>query len=154
MVADKLNNLGRYGLKQDYCEKIWAFAEKCRAEGLADGRYDLDGDDLFALVQRYTTKTYAQGRMEAHRVYADVQYIMTGCERIFYGPADESVAVTEDRTPESDLVFYVNQPDNGCTTLDAGMFAIYLPLERHMPCIEPADGQPSQIEKIVFKVRV
>ena len=51
--------------------------------GAADWNVWLDGDGLFALVQRYTTKTLEPGRREAHEVFADVQYVMTGCERIF-----------------------------------------------------------------------
>jgi biofilm protein TabA len=41
-----------------------------------DGRYDLGGDDLFALVQSYSTDLPAQKGFESHRTYIDIQFIV------------------------------------------------------------------------------
>src|SRR5688572_2026405 len=52
----------------------------------ADGRYDIEGDDVFALVQSYDTVPSADKKYESHRVYADIQYIVEGSEVIYYAP--------------------------------------------------------------------
>ncbi len=49
---------------------------------VALGRHDLDGDDLFALVQEYTTRAADECVWEAHRRYIDVQFVVTGAERM------------------------------------------------------------------------
>jgi YhcH/YjgK/YiaL family protein len=51
-------------------------------ETVADGRYRIRGDDVFATVQSYHTKPLEQGKWEAHRHYADIQYVVKGCEGI------------------------------------------------------------------------
>ncbi|MBK7541977.1 MAG: YhcH/YjgK/YiaL family protein [Candidatus Competibacteraceae bacterium] len=43
---------------------------------LAEGRHELAGDALFALVQDYHTKPQSEGFWEAHRRYTDLQFIV------------------------------------------------------------------------------
>ena len=45
------------------------------------GRYELDGDRVFALIHRYETKPVEKGIWEAHRKYIDVQYVARGDEQ-------------------------------------------------------------------------
>ena len=47
---------------------------------LAEGRYDIDGDRIFALVQSYVTVPSAEGSWEAHRRYLDLQHVVQGRE--------------------------------------------------------------------------
>src|SRR2546423_457006 len=59
----------------------------CRFEAhLKPGRYDLDGERVYALVQQYTTKPVEQSQFEAHRRYIDVQYVHAGRETILWAP--------------------------------------------------------------------
>ena len=46
----------------------------------ADGRYDIEGDRVFALVQSYTTVPASEKKYESHRLYADIQFIAAGAE--------------------------------------------------------------------------
>lgn len=150
MIADKLSDLGKYPQLAPFEQDIRAFLGRMD-EGLPDGRYDLRGDALFALVQRYDSKPKEGARMESHRLYADLQYIYSGKEWIYFDFSDE-LTVSEDRTPESDILFYEVRPDKGGTLLSAGMFGYYAPQDAHMPCIM-ADA-PESVEKVVFKIRV
>lgn len=150
MIADKLSNLNTYAQLAPYEADIRAFLKKMD-EHIPDGRYDLRGDELFALVQRYNSKPKEGALMESHKLYADLQYIYSGKEWIYVDYADELVAC-DDRTPTSDIIFYEVRPDKGGSLLSAGMFGYYAPQDAHMPCIM-ADG-PEAIEKVVFKIRV
>lgn len=158
MIADKLSEIGKYGLPKAYCEQITAFVERCQREKLPAGRYDLLGEDLFVMVQRYGTRPIAGSRLEAHRVYSDVQYIISGQERILWAPADVAQVPEEDQTPASDTLLYSEADSQakcaGYALLSAGMFALYRPMEQHMPCVHPRDDAPAQVEKLVFKARL
>ena len=150
MIADKISNLGTYPELAKYEADILGFLEKMN-DDLPDGRYDLRGDELFALVQRYETRPEEGARMESHKLYADLQYIHKGREWIYVDFADE-LTVYEDRTPGADILFYEVRPNKGGNLLTSGMFGYYAPQDAHMPCIM-VDG-PEKGEKVVFKIRV
>ena len=150
MITDKLTNIDKYPLLAECAEAITAFVKKVEEENLPMGRYDLDGDNLFALLQTYTSKPKCEARMEAHKLYTDLQYIMEGEECIYWSPIDV-LTVEEDRTPEADLVFYKDEEPMGCTKLTAGMFGVYIPTDGHMPSV--AAGECAPVKKIVFKIR-
>ena len=151
MIADKIENLSAYPQLAVYEADLVGFLDKMKRENLPDGRYDLRGDELFALVQRYETRPLEGARMESHKLYADLQYIHSGREWIYVDFTDE-LTVYEDRTPGADILFYEIRPNKGGTLLSAGMFGYYGPQDAHMPCIM-VDG-PEKGIKVVFKIRV
>lgn len=110
------------------------------------GRHDLDGDDLFALVQEYTTRAADACVWEAHRRYIDVQFVVTGAERM--GVA--SLAQLREREAYDaarDVAFF--EPGSEFVTVRAGMFAIFGPEDVHSP--GHAAGQPGLVRKVVVK---
>ena len=149
MIFDKLENLKTYGDIKPYAEQIVSFIEQVQQKGIAEGRYALDGDKLFAIVQSYETKDRGAGRMEAHRKYADLQYIVDGEERIYVDFADE-LETEEDRTPKEDIIFYKKRKNYGYHILNKGKFGYYAPQDAHMPCIKNEENGP--VKKIVFKI--
>ena len=68
---------------------------------LKDGRYEIDGDRIYATVQRYDTKPAWECRPESHRRYTDVQYVAEGQEFIgwcaFTPALKESVPYDEEK---------------------------------------------------------
>ena len=75
MIVDNISRLDKYNLSKEVVEKILAFVDKANNEELELGRYDLDGDNLFALVQSYKGKEHSEGKWETHKKYADLQYV-------------------------------------------------------------------------------
>lgn len=150
MIADKFENLKLYPEFAPYAEVMTAFAQRAEAEKLPDGKYELDGENLFALVQSYTTKPRGESRIEAHKLYADLQLIVEGEECIGWTPVD-GLEIEEDRTPGADILFYRGQTRSE-TLLLSGMFGYYAPSDGHMPCIAP--GECAAAKKIVYKIRV
>ncbi len=76
-----------------------------------EGRYELDGDRVFALVQRYRPKPPAEARWEAHRQYVDVQYVAEGLERMGYAPLADGLPVQRVYDSQKDVVFFEVQGD-------------------------------------------
>lgn len=101
------------------------------------------------MVQEVQTAPASERRMEAHRRYADIQYVAAGRETIVYAPLNGAAPAT-DYNPEKDVVFFGDLP--GATTLhmEKGFFAIFLPQDGHIPCC--AWGDPAPVRKVVIKV--
>ena len=116
-----------------------------------DGRVDLDGDELFALVQSYDSVPPADKQYESHRTYADIQYVVSGDEEIYYAPTAALRAVTI-YDPQKDFILYADPVVSTPLHLGPGSFAIFFPPDGHKPgCISGATGR---VKKVVLKVRV
>jgi YhcH/YjgK/YiaL family protein len=116
---------------------------------LAAGRFDVDGDRIFALLQDYTTRPAAETKWEAHRRHIDVQCVLAGSERMGYQHLSRAT-VTEPYDPDRDVAFF--QPGTDFLTVSAGMYAIFWPDDVHAP--QGAAGEPASVRKVVVKVLV
>jgi len=119
---------------------------------LSDGRVEIDGNRVFALIQRYETERTEAPKFEYHRKYLDVQFIAAGEEVIGWAPA-ASMTVSEAYDPAKDICF--GTVASGTWTpvhLQMGQMALLWPEDAHAP--RGAAGQPSRVMKIVVKVAV
>lgn len=151
MVVDKLENANLYaGLSV----KIKRGLEVLKGEKLSakkDGRYEIDGDELYYMVQHYTTKPIKEGRLEAHKKYIDIQFAASGEEMIGYCLVGR-LNVEEPYDEAKDVVFYKVPEKINTVKLSEGMFCILFPQDGHMPGCH-LDG-PSRILKVVVKVKI
>lgn len=158
MILDRIDNATRYRAIGDRLALALAALAGGDLNGKPDGRYDLDGDDVFALVQRYQTKPHEQCVWEAHRRYVDVQFVSAGVEVMGWLPlADARERVAYD--PAKDVAFF-EPPDRGGRTapptlavVSAGLFAIFFPTDVHMPQAMHGSGA-ADVGKVVVKVAV
>lgn len=112
------------------------------------GKYEIEGDDIFLLLQEYQTKSEETQFWEAHHRYIDIQYMVQGSERMRYACVEE-LQQTEDFLAEKD---YIVLKGNGHDfVVQEGAFALFLPQDAHMPCLY--DKQPALIKKAVIKVK-
>ncbi|VBB07463.1 Hypothetical protein LUCI_2712 [Lucifera butyrica] len=123
-----------------------------RFSEMSPGRYDIDGDALYAMVSEYETKPKAEKKPETHAVYADIQYIAAGEEVIGFGVRTAAMVVTEDRLKEKDVVFYAAVEKETEIKLSAGMYAVFFPWDVHRPGCEA--GTKSTVRKVVLKVKM
>ncbi|MHC4231403.1 MAG: NanQ anomerase/TabA/YiaL family protein [Planctomycetota bacterium] len=116
------------------------------------GEYKVDGENLFYIVDEYETKPAEEGRLEIHRRYLDIQYIVSGEECIGVAPLE---GLTEETLYDGkrDLAFYKFEPSMSQLHLKQGMFAIFWPNEPHMPC-RRIGSTSEKVKKIVVKVRM
>ena len=117
----------------------------------ADGRYAVDGDELFYIVMHYRTKPMAQCRLESHKKYIDIQFIADGSEMFGYAPAG-TLAITEKYNAEKDVEFYKTPVNFSRISFTKGMFSIFFPHDIHMPCCQL--DSPADVHKIVLKVKI
>lgn len=146
MIIDTLANLEFYKGLNEQLYKGLKFLKETDVAALPVGRYEIDGDTVFALVQAYETHLPEECRWEAHYTYTDIQYVVEGSERMGWKTLD-GVVKTEDR-PEDDVYFFESDGDH--FVMHAGQFAVFAPQDAHRPGMA-VDG-PAQIKKIVVKV--
>lgn len=116
---------------------------------LEDKRYEVDGDNLFFFLQSYETKP-DNDTPEAHRKYIDIQFLVSGREKMGVAPLEDMSEEVEAR-PDGDIWFYRGPMDY--ITLTAGdRFAVLWPGDAHAPSI--AVGSPAPCRKCVVKVKV
>lgn len=120
---------------------------------VADGRYVLDGEKMYANVENYTTADRSTKKPEAHNKYIDVQYLAKGTEKIYFAPRTAGVKIVEDYAEERDLLFFENIEEKDYVVLNAGDFAVLFPWELHRPGCN-AENEPSAVQKIVVKIAV
>lgn len=144
MILDSLDHIDTY---RGVHPRIWEALQLLRTDlsGLADGRYELDGDRIFYMIQTYTTRP-VNDLPEAHRRYADIQCVLSGAECIDVG---ELARMTEvEAHPERDLWLYRGRLDR--LTMTPGRFMLLFPQDAHAAAI--AVDEPAACHKVVIKV--
>jgi biofilm protein TabA len=135
-------------------EDIWAEAFGFLASlepNCEDGKYEIMGDDMFALVQSYDTKDIAECKLEAHHKFIDIQTLLIGSERMFYS-AVNSLEVCDEYNVDNDAAFYKYAADKAVEyALTPGVFTIFFPNEGHMPGIALKSGS-APVKKVVIKI--
>lgn len=148
MIADHIANAERYAVLGPLFKQAFDFLRNQNLDALADGRHDLAGDSLFALVQGYGTKPQSEGFWEAHRRYIDLQFIVRGVERIGYAPLHRMTLDSHDESRDLSVL----HGDGDFLTLTEGCFMLLWPEDAHMPGLQ-AD-RSGLVRKIVFKIAV
>ncbi len=151
MIYDSLTHADLYRNIQPGITQALDYLRQTDFSNVANGKYELDGSKLYAMVMRYPTRADCDAVWESHRKYIDVQYIVQGEERFGYVPLSEAPPVTMSYSDEKDVIFY--EPGKASLPLKAGQFAVFFPHDIHAPCLTN-DGKPSEIAKVVVKVAV
>lgn len=149
MIIDKLSNSHLYSGLGEKFNKAFTYLKETDFSKIELGRYDIDGDNIFALVNEYNTKNENEGKLEAHKKYIDVQFVAKGSELMGYAPL-ENQKVIDEYNEQNDITFFTG--DKSFTKVDEGMFAIFFPTDIHLPGIK--FDEKSYVKKVVIKVKV
>lgn len=118
--------------------------------GLAPGRYALDGDDLYYVVQDPTPRGTEEIRPEAHFIYADIHLPLSATERYGFAVPEEGLAPVEPPVEGSDVAFYPSPSREFFMDVAPGTFVVFLPGEIHRSCLRIDEQKP--FRKVVIKV--
>jgi len=152
MITDKLQNAALYDCLGARFQAAFAYLRDTELASLAPGKYEIDGENLFVLIQEYETKDISAGKWESHKLYADIQYIISGHEKMGYAEIG-LLADCNDQTPAKDMLIFGTDNGNGTFIRHtAGQFSVFFPRDGHMPNI--TDGDVCANKKAVVKVRL
>jgi biofilm protein TabA len=119
------------------------------AETEPDGKYHLDGDDVFVML--VTTETYptSKQRSEIHKDHLDIQILFSGCET--FGISNYAPEALLDQAMENDVHFIPEIEKESFVTLYPNDFIVFYPGEAHRPQCS-LDEEVHPIRKAVVKI--
>jgi len=151
MIFDALHRSARYAGLHSHFQLAFDYLKTLNGSEVP-GRYDLDGDRCFALVQTYQTKPQSAALFEAHRKYIDVQFLFSGRETILWAPLEGMKEQTMAYDEAKDAALWKLVSDSTPLHVSAGQFVILYPEDAHAPCIEWENAE--NVFKVVIKVAV
>jgi YhcH/YjgK/YiaL family protein len=151
MILDSLRLWRQYVPLSPHFSVAFSFLESL-PEQPAVGRCEIEGEDVFAFVQRHMTAPVETRQYEAHRRYIDIQYIVQGREIMHWAPLPMLTHVTMPFDVEKDAALFGLTPGGTPISVQAGHFAIFFPEDGHVPSC--AWDEPAEVLKVVVKVRV
>jgi biofilm protein TabA len=116
---------------------------------MENGEYEIDGKDVYAIVNSYNTKPQNECGWEAHKIYCDIHYSVTGSERIAYAPL-HTMKESQAYNTEKDYSLYTGTGD--WLLVGEGMFCLLLPQDVHAPGAF-AKSQSEFLKKVVIKLK-
>lgn len=126
------------------------FIKRVEEENLPAGKYELDGKNVYASVQEYTSKLDSE-KFEGHKDYIDIQYIISGQEVMECAELKNCQTMTP-YNPEKDVEFYTCNGKKAKMEFEAGSFAIFFPRDIHKPGVMLNAQSP--VKKVVIKVHL
>lgn len=121
------------------------YIKNANFSSLKDGKIFIDGENMFVNIQTYMTKDDAN--YEAHRKYADIQYMISGSEKI--GVTDYKTCSTVIAYDEANDIEFLSGAGKD-VVLKEGEFVILYPEDAHKPSI--SINESTQVRKAVVKV--
>ena len=152
MIIDALQNCSHYLAVHPRFEAAFAFLKKAVDENLPIGRYELDGVDLYAMVQEYDTAVDSQARFEGHRRYIDIQFLISGSEAVELVEIDSAKADCP-YDEAKDICFFGSAAAPTRAILHAGEYGVFFPHDLHKPGLATSDAA-KPVKKVVVKVKI
>ena len=150
MIFDNLANCAQYynlkGLKEGF-----EFLKNTDLKALVDGRYEIDGDRIFANVQTLTTKPKSEKKWEVHRKYIDIQYVITGSECMGFGLLEDFKEIKESYKDTKDVEF-LDGNNYSYVNVKEGNFTVFYPNDVHAPMLSV--DKEEKIKKVIVKILI
>lgn len=150
MIIDKVENWRMYHFGSAW-KSAFDFLNSLSAD-TEDKKYQIQGDDIFAIVMSYKTKKAKKSILESHRDYVDIQTVLVGAEgfECFFRD-DLTVDMPYDKSKDAE--FY-KQTSLLYTRVNVvpGTFVMLYPHDAHMPGLM-IDEKEEFIKKVVVKIK-
>ena len=148
MIFDKLKNAEKYYSLSENIEKGLKFLQENDLKSLPNGKYEIDGKNVYVSIQEYTTKDIEKSKWEAHKKYTDIQYIIAGEEKIGFTDLKSVKTVVE--YDEGKDIYFLEGEGNYLLAKE-GDFIILTPEDAHRPSLS-ASKTSANVKKAVVKL--
>ena len=148
MIFDTLEHWREYTWKNKHFQRAFDYIETL-SPTTADGRYPIDSDLIYCMVQTYETRPREGHQFESHRTYADIHILLEGEESILWAPTPDLTII---KPYEPDTEFYALTPAPTELVLTPGRFCVLFPQDAHAP--STTHIAQSSVRKAVVKVRL
>jgi biofilm protein TabA len=147
-VMDRLENAAQYTALHPAFAKAFAFLRRPDLAALEPGKHLIDGEKVFCTIAKGAGKKKEEARLEAHRKYIDIQYVVAGADEIGWRPTAACQELDQSYDAASDIMFFKDKPE-AWLKVTPKSFVIFFPKDAHAPMI--SDGP---LHKVVVKIAV
>jgi YhcH/YjgK/YiaL family protein len=148
MILDVLGNVHRYMVHNKEFSKAIEFLFRPDLNELPTGKYEIDGDRVYAIVAKDPGRKEEDALLEIHRKYIDIQVVLAGTDNMGWRSKSSCEKPSGEYHNDSDVQFFEDDPE-AFFSVKRGRFVIFFPEDAHMPSI--SEGE---IHKIIVKVAV
>ena len=148
MILDTLAQADRYSMLHPLFARAFDYLRSTDLGALTPGRHDVEGAQLFALVEDCAGRTRAEAQLECHRRYIDIQLVLAGVDEMGWRPLAECVAPSTDYDAARDIRFFDDAPASWIAT-PPGSFCLFFPDDAHAPLVSAG-----RIRKVVLKIEL
>ncbi len=148
MILSQIKEADRYLSIHPHFAKAFAFLAQYGLAELAKGRHEIDGDNVYAMVIKGTGQTRSKAKLEVHRKYIDVQYVISGSDDMGWMDLKACKDSLGPYDPQDDAELFADTPSTW-VSVSPGDFAIFFPEDAHAPA-----GGENEFHKVVVKVAV
>ena len=147
MILDSLKNKAQYAALHPRFQTVFDFIDNNDVASLPCGRHDIDGDNIFVMVQEMDLREVSAARLELHRKYIDIQLLLSGPNEIFgWSEKKDCLTAETEFDEQKDIQLFTDIPQ--CFySVGEGQFSILFPEDGHAPML--GEGH---VKKCIFKV--
>ncbi len=149
MIIDHIDNSSRYISGNKNIAAALEFIKKHASDPkLQDGQYQVIPGEVIVHVLTRETHDRKDAKMEIHKNFMDIHYMIKGSERCGVASLSEKI----DYDPESDNGFWDCQDDYSIVIGEGEFYAVW-PMEPHCPLCNTTE-KIENIRKIICKVKI
>jgi biofilm protein TabA len=146
MILDILENAHRYPFMNKGFAKAFNFLLRPDIKELPAGKYEIDGERVYAMVSNGPGRKKEDALLETHDKYIDIQLILAGTDNMGWKPKSLCKQPSGEYDYKADIQFFEDEPEAWFPT-ESGAFVIFFPEDAHMPLISSG-----LIHKVVVKI--
>ena len=146
MILDCLTAAERYYALHPGFRQAFEFLRRPGFSALPDGKHEIDGSRLYVIVAHDQGRGRQGAKLESHRKFIDIQFVVAGADLMGWRPLEPSLEVSAPHDSDRDVGFFAGPP---VTWLDvrSQSFTIFYPEDVHAPL-----GCEGEVHKGVVKV--
>lgn len=148
MILDCLDNAEAYVDLNPYFMRAFKFLRRPGLADLPEGRHEVDGDKVYAVVAKGKGRKPEEALLETHDHYIDIQFVLSGTDTVGWKARKDLGPEVEASDPRKDVAFYEDAP-TAWSIIGPGQFGIYFPEDGHMPMTGECE-----MHKVIMKVAV
>ena len=145
MIIDTLANAERYYAIHPRFQKAFEFLRTQPLATLPFGKVVIDGDAITANIQEASGQKAEAAKLEYHRKYIDIQYVVSGNETMGWMPV-EGLGKPQPFNEAQDYALAADAPQSWLN-VRPGSFAVFFPEDAHAPNVGEGKWR-----KVVVKV--
>lgn len=147
MILDSLKNSAQYEALHPRFKTVFDYIKSHDLASMECGRYSIDSDDVFVVIQEWELRDKSQARLELHRKYIDIQVVLQGDDEVFgWSEKKDCLKPEAEFDEQKDVQFFTDVPQ--CFySVAKGQFSILYPEDGHAPML--GEGF---VKKCIFKI--